>query len=100
MIFVTRTRSIFFKLRPTIILILAVIGTQILASILASNAPGLMTSISWGTIGFIWLSSMCACLVMDYCKIIFYELFYPEIKFTSAPSITDKYFPGACLLPI
>jgi len=100
MIFVTRTRSIFFKLRPTIILILAVIGTQIIASILASNAPGLMPSISWAVIGYIWLSSMIACLVMDYCKIIFYELFYPEVRFTSAPSITDKYCPGACLLPI
>jgi len=100
MIFVTRTRSIFFKLRPTIILILAVIGTQILASILASNAPGLMPSIPWSIIGFIWGSSMIACLIMDYCKIIFYELFDPEVKFTSAPSVINKYFPGACLLPI
>jgi len=100
MIFVTRSRFIFFRIQPSLFLIAAIISTQIIASFLAAYATGLMTPISWSIIGFIWLSSLIIAFVQDYVKLILYNIFYPETKFVSAQRKINDYFPGLCLLPV
>jgi H+-transporting ATPase len=84
-IFLTRTRGPFWSIRPAPILWLAVLGTQIVATLIA--VFGLfMTPISWGWAAFVWGYALVWFLVNDRVKLLAYRVFDP----TAAPLLAKK----------
>ena len=70
-IFLTRTRGPFWSIRPARILLVAVVGTQILATLIA--VYGLfMTPLGWGWALFVWGYALVWFLVNDRVKLIAY----------------------------
>jgi len=70
-IFLTRTRGPFWSIRPARILLLAVVGTQALATLIA--VYGLfMTPLSWGWALFVWGYALVWFVVNDRVKLIAY----------------------------
>jgi H+-transporting ATPase len=83
-IFLTRTRGAFWSIRPAKILLIAVIGTQALATLIA--VYGLfMTPLGWGWAGFVWGYALLWFLVNDRIKLFAYRIFDP-IKKSAAKS--------------
>jgi H+-transporting ATPase len=75
-IFLTRTRGPFWSIRPAKILWIAVLGTQIVATLIA--VYGLfMTPLGWGWAGFVWGYALLWFLVNDRIKLLAYRLFDP-----------------------
>jgi H+-transporting ATPase len=84
-IFLTRTRGPFWSIRPARILLLAVFGTQLVATLIA--VYGLfMTPLGWGWAGFVWAYALAWFLVNDRVKLLAYRVFDP----TSAPLLGRK----------
>jgi H+-transporting ATPase len=75
-IFLTRTRGPFWSIRPARILLVAVFGTQIVATLVA--VYGLfMPPIGWGWAGLVWGYSLVWFLVNDRAKLLAYRIFDP-----------------------
>lgn len=75
-IFLTRTRGPFWSLRPAKILWIAVLGTQIIATLIA--VYGLfMTPLGWGWAGFVWGYALIWFLLNDRLKLLAYRIFDP-----------------------
>jgi H+-transporting ATPase len=75
-IFLTRTRGPFWSIRPAKILWIAVLGTQIVATLIA--VYGLfMTPLGWGWAGFVWVYALLWFLVNDRIKLLAYRIFDP-----------------------
>jgi H+-transporting ATPase len=75
-IFLTRTRGPFWSIRPARILWFAVLGTQMLATLIA--VYGLfMTPLGWGWAGFVWGYALAWALVNDRVKLLAYQIFDP-----------------------
>jgi len=75
-VFLTRTRGPFWSSRPSNILLFAVIGTQIIATLIV--VYGLfMTPIGWTWAGFVWLYSLGEFLLDDRVKLAAYHLSSP-----------------------
>ena len=75
-IFITRTRGRFWSIRPARILWGAVLGTQIIATLIA--VYGLfMTPLGWGWAMFIWGYALAWFLVNDNVKLLAYRIFDP-----------------------
>ncbi len=75
-IFLTRTRGPFWSIRPAKILLIAVLGTQTLATLIA--VYGLfMTPIGWKLAGLVWVYALVWALVTDRVKLIGYRIFDP-----------------------
>jgi H+-transporting ATPase len=84
-IFLTRTRGPFWTIRPARILWLAVLGTQIVATLIA--VYGLfMTPLGWGWAAFVWGYALVWFLVSDRVKLLAYRVFDP----TAAPLLAQK----------
>jgi H+-transporting ATPase len=84
-IFLTRTRGPFWSIRPTRILWVAVLGTQILATLIA--VYGLfMTPLGWGWAGFVWGYALVWFLLNDRVKLLAYRVFDP----TAVPLLAKK----------
>jgi H+-transporting ATPase len=82
-IFLTRTRGPFWSIRPAKVLWIAVLGTQIVATLIA--VYGLfMTPLGWGWAGFVWGYALLWFLVNDRIKLVAYRIFDP-IKTTATP---------------
>jgi H+-transporting ATPase len=82
-IFLTRTRGPFWSHRPARILWVAVVGTQIVATLIA--VYGLfMTPLGWGWAGFVWGYALLWFLVNDRVKLLAYRIFDP-VKAESKP---------------
>jgi H+-transporting ATPase len=78
-IFLTRTRGPFWSTRPARILWLAVLGTQVLATLIA--VYGLfMTPLGWGWALFVWGYALVWFLVNDRVKLLAYRIFDPPVK--------------------
>jgi H+-transporting ATPase len=72
-IFVTRTRGPFWSIRPARILLGAVLGTQIVATLIA--VYGLfMTPLGWGWALFVWAYALAWFLVNDRVKLAAYRI--------------------------
>jgi len=83
-IFLTRTRGPFWSIRPARILWVAVVGTQIVATLIA--VYGLfMTPLGWGWALFVWGYALVWFLVNDRVKLIAYRIFDP-----TKPSLPAK----------
>jgi H+-transporting ATPase len=75
-IFLTRTRGPFWSIRPAKILWGAVLGTQIIATLIA--VYGLfMTPLGWGWALFVWGYALAWFLVNDRVKLLAYRIFDP-----------------------
>ena len=75
-IFLTRTRGPFWSIRPARILWIAVLGTQIIATLIA--VYGLfMTPLGWGWALFVWGYAMLWFLLNDRLKLLAYKIFDP-----------------------
>jgi H+-transporting ATPase len=86
-IFLTRTRGPFWSHRPAKVLLGAVIGTQIVATLIA--VYGLfMTPLGWGWALFVWGYALVWFLVNDRVKLLAYRIFDP----TEAPLLAKKLF--------
>jgi len=84
-IFLTRTRGPFWSIRPAGILWAAVLGTQIVATLIA--VYGLfMTPLGWRWAGFVWAYALAWFLVNDRVKLLAYRIFDP----TKAPLLAKK----------
>jgi len=75
-IFLTRTRGPFWSIRPARILWIAVIGTQVLATLIA--VYGLfMTALGWGWALFVWVYALSWFLLNDRVKLLAYRILDP-----------------------
>jgi H+-transporting ATPase len=85
-IFLTRTRGPFWSIRPALILWVAVVGTQIIATLIA--VYGLfMTPLGWGWAGFVWGYALLWFLLNDRVKLLAYRVLDP----TAAPLSGKKF---------
>jgi H+-transporting ATPase len=89
-IFLTRTRGPFWSIKPAKILWIAVVGTQIIATLIAVYGV-FMTPLGWGWAGFVWGYAILWFLINDRIKLLAYRIFDP----TNASSI--KKIPTATL---
>jgi H+-transporting ATPase len=84
-IFLTRTRGPFWSIRPARILWIAVLGTQLVATLIA--VYGLfMTPLGWGWALFVWGYALVWFLVNDRVKLLAYRIFDPR----EAPLMAKK----------
>jgi H+-transporting ATPase len=93
-IFLTRTRHPFWSIRPAKILWIAVLGTQIVATLIA--VYGLfMTPLGWGWAGFVWGYALAWFLLNDRLKLLAYRIFDPaKVKVPSdiTPQIAKRAY--------
>jgi H+-transporting ATPase len=83
-IFLTRTRGPFWSIRPSRILWMAVLGTQIIATLIA--VYGLfMTPLGWAWAAFVWGYALAWFLVSDRIKLLAYRILDP----TRAKTVSD-----------
>jgi len=84
-IFLTRTRGPFWSIRPARILWVAVLGTQIVATLIA--VYGLfMAPLGWGWALFVWGYALIWALLSDRVKLLAYRIFDPN----KAPLLAKK----------
>ena len=72
-IFLARTRGPFWSIRPATILLLAVLGTQTLATLIAVYGV-FMTPLGWGWALFVWAYALVWFLVTDRAKLLAYRM--------------------------
>ena len=82
-IFLTRTRGPFWTIRPANILWGAVLGTQMIATLIAVYGL-LMTPLGWKWAGFVWGYAIAWFLVNDQVKWLAYRIFDPVKPKTSS----------------
>jgi H+-transporting ATPase len=100
-IFLTRTRGPFWSIRPARVLWVAVLGTQIVATLIA--VYGLfMTPLGWGWAGFVWGYALAWALLNDRVKLLAYRIFdpvkakaKPDAKIVSKPETKAEPKPEA-----
>jgi H+-transporting ATPase len=88
-IFLARTRGPFWSIRPARVLLLAVLGTQALATLIAVYGV-FMTPIGWGYAAFVWGYALAWFLVTDRVKLLAYrilDLVKPKTPFDLEPQI-------------
>jgi len=89
-IFLTRTRGPFWSIRPARVLWIAVLGTQMIATLIA--VYGLfMTPLGWGWAGFVWGYALAWFLVNDRVKLLAYRILdptKPPLLSKGAPDLT------------
>ena len=93
-IFLTRTRGPFWSHRPALILWVAVLGTQILATLIAVYGLFMMP-LGWGWAGFVWGYALVWFLLNDRLKLLAYRIFDPvKIKISSdmTPQIAKRAY--------
>ena len=75
-IFQTRTRGPFWSTRPALILWVAVLGTQIIATAIAVSGL-MMTPLGWGWAVFVWVYAVAWFLATDRVKLVAYRVLDP-----------------------
>ena len=91
-IFLTRTRGPFWSIRPARSLLLAVLGTQAIATLIA--VYGLfMTPLGWGWAGFVWAYAIAWALLSDRVKLLAYRILDPGTRKggVGADATADKH---------
>ncbi len=73
-IFLTRTRGPFWSIRPAKVLLIAVFGTQAIATLIAVYGV-FMTPIGWRYALFVWVYALVWFLVNDRIKLLAYRVF-------------------------
>jgi H+-transporting ATPase len=88
-IFLTRTRGPFWSIKPAKVLWMAVLGTQILATLIAVYGI-FMTPLGWKWAGFVWGYALLWAVLNDRIKLLAYRIFDP----TNASSISKDAVPA------
>jgi H+-transporting ATPase len=91
--FLARTRGPFWSIRPTKIVWVAVVGTQIIATFIAVYGF-LMPPLGWGWAGFVWGYALLWFLVTDPVKLLAYRIFDP-VKVVAKPEAKEGSKTGA-----
>jgi len=92
-IFLTRTRGPFWSIRPARILLLAVLGTQAIATLIA--VYGLfMTPLGWGWAAFVWGYALIWALASDRIKLLAYRILDPTTNTDENPAGPDAGTPS------
>jgi H+-transporting ATPase len=96
-IFQTRTRGPWWSIRPAWILFAAVIGTQIVATLIAVYGAWLVTPLGWKYAGMVWGYAFIWFVVTDPVKLLAYKVLDPgkgqrkaEAKAASRPDTKSK----------
>jgi len=87
-IFLTRTRGPFWSIRPAKTLLLAVVGTQAIATLIAVYGV-FMAPLGWKWAGLVWAYAIAWALINDRVKLLAYRIFDPikkAIPQTEAPA--------------
>ncbi|CAN5666891.1 plasma-membrane proton-efflux P-type ATPase [soil metagenome] len=93
-IFLTRTRGPFWSIRPARILLLAVLGTQTVATLIA--VYGLfMAPLGWKWAGLVWGYALIWFLLSDRVKLLAYRILDPATKSKSTSAPADDLTPAA-----
>jgi H+-transporting ATPase len=93
-IFLTRTRGRFWTIRPARVLLLAVFGTQAVATLIA--VYGLfMTPLGWGWALFVWGYALAWFLVNDQVKVLAYRILDPARARTPTSSARPNRQAGS-----
>jgi len=79
LIFITRTKGHFWSYRPSNILLMAVIGTQAIATLIAVYGL-LIPPIGWKLAVLVWAYSMASFVLTDSAKVLLYGLFEREVR--------------------
>jgi H+-transporting ATPase len=87
-IFQARTRGPFWSIRPARILLIAVFGTQAVATLIAVYGI-LMTPIGWGWAAFVWGYALVWFLLTDPIKVLAYRVFDPAKAGANPAPITE-----------
>jgi H+-transporting ATPase len=91
-IFLTRTRGPFWSIRPARILLVAVLGTQTVATLIA--VYGLfMHPLGWGWAAFVWGYAILWALASDRIKLLAYRILDPDGGSSSPDPITPSSAP-------
>jgi H+-transporting ATPase len=96
-IFLARTRGPFWSIRPARVLVLAVLGTQTLATFIAVFGI-FMTPIGWRYAAFVWVYALACFLVTDRVKLVAYRILDP-VDNRSAGAVPAARSPGGVLSP-
>jgi H+-transporting ATPase len=92
-IFLTRTRGPFWSIRPAKTLLIAVLGTQTVATLIA--VYGLfMAPLGWKLAGFVWAYALAWALINDRIKLLAYKIFDP-VKAEAKPEAKGDAKPDA-----
>ena len=91
-IFLTRTRGPFWSIRPARILLIAVLGTQALATLIAVYGI-FMTPLGWEWAAFVWAYALAWFLLSDRIKLLAYRILDPVT--TGRPDATAKLTKGS-----
>ena len=73
-VFVARTRGWFWSYRPSSLLLAAVVGTQIIATLIVVYGFSLMIPTSWKLAGAVWAYALFWFLVEDQVKLVAYRV--------------------------
>jgi H+-transporting ATPase len=92
-IFQTRTRGPFWSIKPARILLLAVVGTQVAATLICVFGF-LVTPLWWGWVALVWVYALSWFLVTDRVKLIAYWAL-DRIAAKSAPNVRPGAAPEA-----
>jgi len=72
-LFVARTRGHFWSIKPAKPLFLAIIGTQIIATLIVVYGI-MLPSIGWKLAGFVWGYALAAFVITDFIKVYVYKM--------------------------
>jgi len=86
--FLARTRGPFWSIRPSKIVWVAVVGTQIIATLIAVYGF-LMPPLGWVWAGFVWVYALAWFLVTDRIKLLAYRIFDLR-KLSTNPSMVSS----------
>jgi H+-transporting ATPase len=85
-IFQTRTRGPWWSTRPAWILLAAVCGTQVLATLIAVYGFGLVTPLGWAYAGIVWGYAFVWFLLTDPVKLLAYKIL-DDVKADAPPRV-------------
>ncbi len=97
-IFQTRTRGPWWSTRPAWILLGAVCGTQIVATLIAVYGVGLVTPLGWMYAGIVWAYAFACFLITDPVKLLAYKVL-DTVKADTRPSAEAEPKPDANAQP-
>jgi H+-transporting ATPase len=80
LMFMARTRGPFWSVRPATPLLIAVIATQLIATLITVYGV-MLPAMGWGLALFVWAYCAVVLFVIDFLKVRLYDLLNREVRF-------------------